>query len=154
MWRYNSPDELYHYGILGMRWGHRKQKIGQTLVKTIDASSNYIKRDVKNFLHINKDSNKKFVSNNVKKYGKNISRIVSVGYHVLGIYGSAITAKWFWKYGTKKISELTKEREVEKWRKNAAYAMISLPVLYYGYNAIKTAKVGIKEQKQINNIRR
>ena len=24
MWRYNYTDELYHYGVKGMRWGHRK----------------------------------------------------------------------------------------------------------------------------------
>ena len=154
MWTYNNIDELYHYGILGMKWGHRKNKIGNTLVKTVDASSNYIKRDIKDFLHINKDTNKKFLSNNVKKYGKGISKTVSAGYHALGIYGAATAAKWFWKFGNNKIKELTKGQEVEKWRKNAAYAMISLPVLYCSYNAIKTAKAGIKEQKQINKIRR
>ena len=44
MWKYYTPDELYHYGILGMKWGHRKHNI---LSK--------IKNEYKNYKEANKN---------------------------------------------------------------------------------------------------
>ena len=35
MWQYNNTDELYHYGILGMRWGHKKGPSYRTQKKAI-----------------------------------------------------------------------------------------------------------------------
>lgn len=152
MWKYNNTNELYHFGIPGMKWGHRKQKISNFLTKSVDASSQYVKRDIKNFLHTNKTTNKEFIKNNVKKYGKNVSRTVSAAYHGLAIGGSIAAARWFKNYGIKTINELTKGRDVEKWRKNTAYAIISLPIMYYSYDAIKNLRNGINEQKQINEM--
>lgn len=34
MWKYNNFDELYHYGVPGMRWGHRRAKNNVKTSKT------------------------------------------------------------------------------------------------------------------------
>lgn len=33
MWEYNNSNELYHYGVLGMRWGRRKAKVNKSTRK-------------------------------------------------------------------------------------------------------------------------
>lgn len=54
MWEYNySPnsDELYHYGVLGMKWGHHKysSSAGQTLNKAKSEYKNAKKQYGKSF---------------------------------------------------------------------------------------------------------
>ena len=45
MWQYQNTDELYHYGILGMKWGHRKAIQRDHAKKTLGSSRyNYHKK--------------------------------------------------------------------------------------------------------------
>lgn len=39
MWKYQNTDELYHHGVLGMRWGHRKARQTSSDVKTKKAKT-------------------------------------------------------------------------------------------------------------------
>lgn len=36
MWQYNNPEELYHYGVLGMRWGRRKSSADHLSARSIE----------------------------------------------------------------------------------------------------------------------
>ena len=53
MWQYNNTDELYHYGVLGMRWGHRNSKAVQNAYKAYKQSKkDYRKESIKNIKNI------------------------------------------------------------------------------------------------------
>ena len=57
MWNYNYTDELYHYGILGMKWGIRRAaKKGTTYTYKSHTTKKYEKKAQKALAKASKDT--------------------------------------------------------------------------------------------------
>ena len=67
MWAYNYTDELYHYGVKGMRWGVRRSKEELLRCKQAREEFNEAVRSGKVSMSMNKELQGKHVKNN-KRY--------------------------------------------------------------------------------------
>ena len=110
MWKYNSTDELYHAGVLGMKWGHHKSKnyngptletknyrIGLRAFETKGANERKTKINQKlNKINQTKPGSQAYVNTKIKadkinssRYGKTNGRLITEGilkgFAVLGV---------------------------------------------------------------------
>lgn len=96
MWEYRDTDELYHYGILGMKWGRRKSRYSSYKKKNYHKTS----KDYRRYKAIKKKkvkemSNKEldYINNRMNKehlYRENRTKTLLKGAAVVGTVATII----------------------------------------------------------------
>ena len=81
MWEYNNTDELYHYGILGMKWGVRHDKKSSSKPRKRKRKVNNYSDDVKEYRQIKKKKVSQMSNAELKKL--NERRNLETNYHNL-----------------------------------------------------------------------
>lgn len=108
MWEYNNTDELYHYGILGMRWGRRKasytskdHRRAKTLKKKklSQLSNNELKE-----LNNRQNLETQYKKNNVSRGKKIVTGILVTAGTTAAAIGSYNTIKGFVNGDGKKLA--------------------------------------------------
>ena len=106
MWQYQNTDELYHHGVLGMRWGHRKIRTSSSSNKNSKikkgssaAIDKYFEETKKNTKIRMVGYGSKIIGNLLynsaaKKYNNSIGKVVTKSYaddvQIKGITGKAL----------------------------------------------------------------
>lgn len=122
MWEYNYTNELYHYGILGMKWGVRRSRASSSFSsrkrakRTIDPS--YKKAHTKKKLKYMSDNELSEINKrlNMEKNYRDLTRTKSRGKAAVDTFVSTagtVTAimgayKTYKKYGSKLLNKIGK----------------------------------------------
>ena len=111
MWQYTHTDELYHYGVLGMKWGRRKaryvtrdsKRTKNIRKKHIDEMTNKELKEANNRLQLERQYKDLTQKKNVGQ--KAVKAFIGVAGTIVAIEGAAKTYERIGKLAVKKIGK-------------------------------------------------